>query len=61
VIVFDQPYNRELAGPRATTWDEVEEIVLALAAQRGAVQPQFPGFDAGADRLTRRRRTSDDR
>lgn len=55
VIVFDQPYNAEVAGPRATSWEEVEDLVLAAAAARRAVQPQFPGFDAGADRLDRRR------
>jgi len=55
VIVFDQPYNAEMSGPRATNWAQVEEIVLDLAAKKGAVQPQLPGFDAGADRLTRRR------
>jgi 5'-nucleotidase len=26
-IVFDQPYNRHLAGPRATTWREVVALV----------------------------------
>lgn len=55
VIVFDQPYNVDLPGPRATGWDQVEELVLELAAARRAVQPQLPGIDAGADRLDRRR------
>lgn len=56
VIVFDQPYNKDLAGPRVTGWDQVEDLVLELAALRGsAVQPQLPGIDAGADRLHRRR------
>jgi len=31
-IVFDQPYNRALEGPRVHTWREVEELVLAAAA-----------------------------
>jgi 5'-nucleotidase len=57
VIVFDQPYNRDLPGPRARTWSELEEQVLELAAEAGGVQPQLPGFDAGADRLDRRRLT----
>lgn len=57
VIVFDQPYNRDLDGPRAKDWSELEEQVLALAAEAGGVQPQLPGFDAGADRLERRRPT----
>lgn len=55
VIVFDQPYNIDLPGPRATTWAEVEELVMEMAAAHDAVQPQLPGFDAGADRLVRRK------
>lgn len=54
VIVFDQPYNRDLPGPRAADWGEVEDVVMEIASQSRAVQPQFPGFDAGADRLQRR-------
>lgn len=54
VIVFDQPYNRDLPGPRAADWGEVEDVVMEIASQTRAVQPQFPGFDAGADRLQRR-------
>ena len=55
VIVFDQPYNAEVEGPRALCWDDVEEIVLDAAAAKRAIQPQLPGIDAGADRLERRR------
>jgi 5'(3')-deoxyribonucleotidase len=55
VIVFDQPYNAELPGPRAHGWDEVEELVMDLAASGRAIQPQLPGIDAGAERLDRRR------
>ena len=56
VIVFDQPYNREFAGPRAADWDQVEAMVLEMvAASQGAVEVQFPGIDPGADRLLRRR------
>lgn len=55
VIVFDQPYNRGLPGPRASRWEEVEEIVTDLAAQHlGAFEAQLPGIDAGSDRLPRR-------
>ncbi len=54
VIVFDQPYNTGLDGPRASTWAEVEDIVLDLASKHDAIQPQLPGLDAGADRLVRR-------
>lgn len=56
VIVFDQPYNRSLAGPRASSWDEVEAVVADLVAERGgAFAEQLPGLDAGAHRLDRRR------
>lgn len=48
VIVFDHPYNADLDGPRARTWDEVEELVLAAMAARGAVQPTLPGVDEPA-------------
>ncbi|WP_420639860.1 5' nucleotidase, NT5C type [Candidatus Poriferisocius sp.] len=55
VIVFDQPYNRELDSPRATSWEEAETLVFeALAAHTGAVQHQLPGFDPSTDRLDRR-------
>lgn len=53
VIVFDQPYNRGLKGPRAENWNQVEEIVLELASRHNWLQPQLPGMDSGADRLTR--------
>ena len=54
-IVFDQPYNRSLAGPRASSWAEVEAIVSDLvAAHAGRFEPQLPGIDAGADRLGQR-------
>ena len=52
VIVFDQPYNRDLDPPRATTWEEVEAIVYdELAAHQGTVQHQLPTFDPSTDRL----------
>jgi 5'-nucleotidase len=55
VIVFDQPYNRAFAGPRAGSWGEVESIVVDLAAAKaGALEVQLPGIGAGADRLRRR-------
>lgn len=56
IIIFDHLYNRDLAGLRAHDWNEVEQIVVELAARKGAVQPQFPGMDPGAERLDRRRR-----
>lgn len=56
VIVFEQPYNRDLAGPRATNWEEVEQIVLGwLAEHRGSAPQQLPGVAAGAERLDRAR------
>lgn len=55
VIVFDQPYNRHLPGPRARDWGEASDIVAGLVAEwQGGVQTQLPGIDAGADRLERR-------
>jgi len=54
VIVFDQPYNLDLVGPRASSWVEVERIVSELAADKvGSFASQLPGLDAGADRLGR--------
>ena len=54
VIVFDQPYNRDLDGLRAGNWVEVEAIVSELAAEKvGSFANQLPGVDAGADRLGR--------
>ena len=54
VVVFGQPYNRDLDGPRADTWDEVETIVADLVASHtGAFSGQLPGIDPGADRLDR--------
>ena len=56
VIVFDQPYNRDVPGPRARNWAEVETLVEQLAAAKGkGLQRQLPGFDAGTDRIDRRR------
>lgn len=52
VIVYDQPYNRHVDGPRAHGWAEVEEQVLGLLAAGGrAVQDQFPGFELARERL----------
>ena len=55
VIVFDAPYNRDVDGPRARSWPEVEELVMDQVASLGVpLQAQLPGLDAGADRLARR-------
>ena len=54
VVVFDQPYNRELDGPRAANWAEAEAVIAELVAvHTGAFSPQLPGVEAGADRLDR--------
>lgn len=56
VIAFEQPYNRDVDGLRATNWAEVEAIVTDLAAAHvGQFEAQLPGIDPGADRLDRRR------
>ncbi len=55
VIVYDAPYNQDVDGPRAHSWPEVEELVMAAGRRAGVpLQPQLPGLDAGADGLTRR-------
>ena len=60
VIVYDAPYNREVEGPRARDWAEVEALVTTRIAQLGVpLQPKLPGLDdAGAERLSRRIRPS---
>ncbi|MFT6812788.1 MAG: 5'-nucleotidase, partial [Ilumatobacter sp.] len=56
VIAFEQPYNRDIEGLRATNWGEVEAIVTDLATQyTGQFEGQLPGIDAGSDRLDRNR------
>jgi 5'-nucleotidase len=58
-IVFDQPYNRHLGGPRATSWADVEAIVEQLVAEHaGRFEPQLPGIDAGSSRLRDRQQPS---
>lgn len=55
-IVFTQPYNRDLDGLRADTWDQVEEIVYQLMTDAGVVaEPSLPGFDPDPQRLDRRK------
>jgi 5'(3')-deoxyribonucleotidase len=53
VVVFDAPYNAGVGDPRAHSWDEIEEVVVARMAARGlAVQPPLPLAD-DPDRLRR--------
>jgi 5'-nucleotidase len=55
VIVFDRPYNRDLADPRAVDWAEVEQLVGEMVAATGRVlQAPLPGFEDSPDRLHRR-------
>ena len=54
-IVFEQPYNRDLDGPRAKNWAEAEEIVYDLMVSAGGVaEVALPGFDPDTERLDRR-------
>ncbi len=56
VIAFAQPYNTGIGGLRASTWEEVESIVLAKLVDGGhVVHQRLPGLDDGPDRLRRRR------
>lgn len=57
VVVFDQPYNRHLPGPRAATWDEVEVLVTEAVVASGRPFPAplpLDGLDAAGERLDRR-------
>jgi 5'-nucleotidase len=55
VIVFDAPYNQDLDGPRASSWDDVEHIVGEIATAAGvSLQGQLPGLDLAAERLRSR-------
>jgi 5'(3')-deoxyribonucleotidase len=55
VVVFDAPYNRQLGGPRAETWTDVEDLVVSLVAERGIpLQASLPGLDEGPHRLRSR-------
>jgi 5'-nucleotidase len=57
VIVFDQPYNRTLEGPRAANWAEVETLVAERVAAAGfTLQAALPGFEDIPERLHRRLR-----
>ena len=56
VIAFAQPYNVDVGGLRAATWEEVASIVLArLVAEGRPVHQPLPGLGDGPDRLHRRR------
>lgn len=59
VIVFDQPYNAHVDGPRATSWDEVEQLVTEVMAADGhPVHATLPGLSPeAATRLAGRHAT----
>jgi 5'(3')-deoxyribonucleotidase len=54
VIVYDQPYNRDIAGPRAADWTAVENLVGEFVTERGlSLQAPLPGFEDARNRLRR--------
>jgi 5'-nucleotidase len=54
VVVYDQPYNRGVPGPRAHDWTEVEDLVGARVTELGlSLQAPLPGFEDAANRLRR--------
>ncbi len=56
VIVFNQSYNRELAGPRADNWMQAEEIITRLVLDHSGSYPaSLPGLDPDPDRIQRNR------
>ncbi len=63
VIVFDQPYNREVPGPRVASWTDLENSIFDLMAARGfSIQGQLPLSDDFVGRLhgsIKRHRDSD--
>jgi 5'-nucleotidase len=61
VIVFDQPYNRDVDGPRARDWAEVETLVGDRVTELGlTLQPPLPGFEDARNRLRRVRALPDE-
>jgi 5'-nucleotidase len=55
VLLFDQPYNHEVSGPRASTWSEVEEWVLDRVTDAGLeIQAPIPLASGAAHRLPHR-------
>jgi 5'-nucleotidase len=61
VVVFDQPYNRDLPGPRAADWAAVEELVGERMNDLGlTLQAPLPGFEDAPHRLSRTLRSPED-
>ena len=54
VVIFDQPYNRDLDGDRVRSWAEMEDVVAVAAAQSGhSLQGPLPGLDPDLERHRR--------
>ena len=54
VIVYEQPYNHDVEGPRAVDWSEVEDLVGARVTDLGlSLQAPLPGFEDATNRLRR--------
>lgn len=61
VVVFDQPYNRHVPGPRARNWTELEHLVAERITDVGLThQAALPGMEDPRDRLERRVRLPED-
>jgi 5'-nucleotidase len=46
VIIYDQPYNRDLSGSRAASWDQAEQLIMESYTRwtgMYGVQPTLPG------------------
>ncbi len=56
-LVFDQPYNEHVPGPRAAGWAEAEQWVLGLMAERG--RPVQSTLQLDEDPARRLRRPDD--
>lgn len=59
-IVYSQPYNLEIEGPRADNWEQVEQIVHELMLEKGlVVAPPLPGMNVLEERLENRKKQRD--
>jgi 5'-nucleotidase len=54
VIVFDQPYNQSVAGPRVSEWNEVPQVVTDVTGVTGKLMQGtlFDADDMAEDPLT---------
>ena len=53
VLVFSQPYNAELDGPRASGWSDVEDWVLDQMARSGRTVQPLIALDASVNQRLR--------